>query len=70
MDLNEENDNQLQYGTFLTIYAEYTDVVVFDDAWHDCAGSVGTDVQVAVVWHQLIALLNYDDSIETAAPAA
>ena len=70
MDLNEENDNQLQYCTFLTIYAEYTDVVVFGDAWLDCAGSVDIDVQVAVVWHQLIALLNYDDSNETAAPAA
>ena len=70
MDLNEENDNQLQYGTFLTICAEYTDVVAFGDTWHDYAVSLDIDVQAAVVWHQLMALLNYDDSIETAAPAA
>ena len=45
-------------------------MVVFDDVWHDSAGSVDNTAQVAgIAWNpQLIALLDHvDHSIETAA---
>ena len=47
-------------------------MVVFDDVWHDSAGSVDNNAQVAGAWNPpLIALLDHvDHSIETAAPAA